>query len=144
LRSAGRYFHAVQDYTLGLGADVIPPAFSTIATSPTLRLRAHFVNQAEYGRETSVSYQEDSTRLVSVSMTQQYAQQAGNVYGVYDLVIPELTGVAGFQRGWALSPTSSLRWSAVRAGGTLGLGLDAVPFDGAIQRGAFVSDVLTP
>ncbi len=49
VRSAGRYFHAVQDYTLGLGADVIPPTFSTIATSPTLRLRARFVNQAEYG-----------------------------------------------------------------------------------------------
>jgi len=144
LRSAGRYFHAVHDYTLDLGADVIPPTFSTIATSPTLRLRARFVNQTEYGRETSVSYQEDSTRLVSVSMTQQYAQQAGNVYGVYDLVIPELTGVAGFQRGWALSPTSSLRWSAVRAGGTLGLGLDAVPFDGATQRAAFVSAVLRP
>ena len=141
MRSAGRYFHAVQDYTIGLGADVIPPTFSTIATSPTLRLRARFVNQAEYGRETSVSYQEDSTRQVSVSMTQEYVQQVG---GIYDLVIPELTGVAGFQRGWALSPTSSLRWSAVRAGGTLGLGLDAVPFDGASQRAAFVSAVLTP
>src|SRR6266511_3919100 len=141
VRSAGRYFHAVQDYTIGLGADVIPPTFSTIATSPTLRLRARFVNQTEYGRETSVSYQEDSTRLASVSMTQGYALQVG---GVYDLVIPELSGVAGFQRGWALSPTSSLRWSAVRAGGTLGLGLDAVAFDGATQRAAFVSDVLTP
>lgn len=141
VRSAGRYFHAVQDYTLGLGADVIPPTFSTIATSPTLRLGARFVNQSEYGRETSVSYQEDSTRQVSVSMTQEYALQIG---GVYDLVIPELTGVAGFQPGWALSPTSSLRWSAVRAGGTLGLGFDAVPFDGATQRAAFVSAVLTP
>ena len=141
VRSAGRFFHAVQDYTLALGADVIPPTFNTIATLPTLRLRARFVNQTEYGLRTSVTFQEDSTRQVSVSMTQDYALQVG---GVYDLVIPELTQVAGFQRGWALSQGSSLRWSAVRAGGTLDLGFDVVPFDGATQRAAFISDVLTP
>ncbi len=141
VRSAGRYFHAVQDYTLGLGADVIPPTFSTIATLPTLRLRARLVNQSEYDLRTSVTFQEDSTRLVSVSMTQDYALQVG---GVYDLVIPELTDVTGFQRRWALSQGSVLRWSAVRAGGTLDLGFDVVPFDGATQRAAFISDVLTP
>ena len=141
VRSAARFFHAVQDFTIGLGADVVPPTFSTIATAPTLQLRARFVNQSEYGRQTSVSYQEDSTRLVSVSMTQDYALRVG---GVYDLVIPELTGVAGFDRAWALSPTNSLRWSAARVGGTLGLGIDPAPFDGATQRGAFISDVLTP
>jgi hypothetical protein len=140
VRSAARFFHTVQDYTIALGADVIPPTFNTIATLPTLRLRARFVNQSEYGLRTSVTFQEDSTRLVSVSMTQDYALQLG----VYDLVIPELTEVAGFQRRWALSQGSSLRWSAVRAGGTLSLGFDAVPFDGATQRAAFVSDVLTP
>lgn len=126
--------------TLALGADVIPPTFSTIATLPTLRLRAYFENQTEYGLRTSVTFQEDSTRQVSVSMTQDYALQIG----VYDLVIPELTDVAGFQRRWALSQGSSLRWSAVRVGGTLSLGFDAVPFDGATQRAAFISDVLTP
>lgn len=140
VRSASRFFRAVQDYTIGLGADVVPPTLSTVATSPTLRLRAYFVNQAEYSRETSVSFQEDSTRVVSVSMTQDYALQIG----VYDLVIPELTGVAGFLPAWALSPTTSLRWSAARVGGTLGLGIEPVPFDGATQRGAFISDVLTP
>ena len=141
VRSAGRFFHAVQDYTLALGADVIPPTFSTIATLPTLRLRARLVNQSEYDLRTSVTFQEDSTRLVSVSMTQDYALQVG---GVYDLVIPELTDVTGFQRRWALSQGSVLRWSAVRAGGTLDLGFDVVPFDGATQRAAFISDVLTP
>jgi len=141
VRSATRFFHAVQDFTIGLGADVVPPTFSTIATAPSLRLRARFVNQTEYGRRTSVSYQEDSTRLVSVSMTQDYALRVG---GVYDLVIPELIGVAGFDRAWALSATNSLRWSAARVGGTLGLGIDPAPFDGATQRGAFISDVLTP
>ena len=141
VQSASRFFRAVQDYTIGLGADVVPPTLTTIATSPTLRLRAYFVNQAEYSRETSVSYQEDSTRVVSVSMTQDYALQIG---GVYDLVIPELTGAAGFQPAWALSPTTSLRWSAARIGGTLGLGIEPVPFDGATRRGAFISAVVTP
>src|SRR5439155_287459 len=46
------------------------------------------------------------------------------VGGVYDLVIPELIGVAGFDRAWALSATNSLRWSAARVGGTLGLGIE--------------------
>lgn len=141
VRSASRFFRAVQDYTIDLGADVVTPTFTTIATSPTLRLRARFVNQTEYGRATSISYQEDSTRSVSVTLTQNYALQVG---GVYDLVIPELTGVVGFRPAWALSQTNSLRWSAARLGGTLGLGIEPVPFDGATQRSAFSTDVLTP
>ena len=142
-RSASRVFRAVQDYTIALGADVVAPIFTTVATTPTLRLRAQFVNQTEYGRLTSVTYQEGvtNTRLVTVSMTQDYALQRG---GVYDLIVPDLTGVAGFQPAWALSPTNSLRWSASRVGGTFGLGFDPVLFDGATQRGAFISDVLTP
>jgi hypothetical protein len=142
-RSASRVFRAVQDYAIALGADVVAPTFTTVATTPTLRLRAQFVNQTEYGRLTSVTFQEDgtNTRLVTVSMTQDYALQSG---GVYDLVVPELTGVAGFQPAWALSPTNSLRWSASRVGGTMGLGIDPMLFDGATQRGAFISDVLTP
>ena len=125
---------------MDLGADVVPPTFTTIATAPSLRLRAYFVNQSEYNRETSVSFQEDSTRVVAVSMTGNYALQIG----VYDLVIPELTTVGGFQPAWALTPTTSLRWSAARIGGTLGLGIEPVPFDGATQRGAFIDDLLTP
>ena len=142
-RSAARVFRAVQDYTIALGPDVVAPTFATVATTPTLRLAAQFVNQTEYGRLTSVTFQEDgtNTRLVIVSMTQDYALHSG---GGYDLVVPELTGVAGFQPAWALSPTNSLRWAASRVGGTFGLGIDPVLFDGATQRGAFISDVLTP
>src|SRR5205809_2503627 len=47
-RSATLYFRTPTDRTLTLGAPLIPPTFSTVATAPALRLRAHFVPQGEY------------------------------------------------------------------------------------------------
>jgi len=64
--------------------------------------------------------------------------------GAYDLEIPELSGTANFNQAWALNGPTQLRWTAVRIGGTLGLGLNAVPFDGAVQRVALGNDLLVP
>ena len=139
-RNVLMYFRAPIDRTLAVGADVIAPNISTVATTPSLRLRARFMPQDEYDRETSVFYTADGTSNVAVSMTAAYA--ASN--SAYDLVVPELSGVAGFNQAWALHPAASVRWSANRIGGTLGLGFDPVPTDGAIRRTAFTTDVITP
>jgi hypothetical protein len=136
------YFRAPADRTLVMGPDVSTPEVSVVATAPTLRLRARFVNQDAYDRETSVVYATDGPRpgFAAVSMTAAYATSTGG----YDLVIPELSGVAGFDRLWALATAASVRWSATRLGGTLGLGFDPVPTDGAVRRSASASAVLTP
>src|SRR2546425_248482 len=41
-RTATLYFRTPTDRTLTLGAPLIPPTFSTVASAPALRLRAHF------------------------------------------------------------------------------------------------------
>jgi hypothetical protein len=140
-RSVLLYFRTAVNRTLDVGPDVIAPAISTVATSPSLRLSAHFTPQDEfYDRETSIFYTADGTSNVGVSMTTAYAVTRGG----YDLIVPEFSGVAGFNQAWALHAAPSVRWSASRLGGTLGLGFDPVPTNNAIQWRAFATDVITP
>jgi len=130
-RSATLYFRSPTDRTLTLGAPLIPPTFSTVASVPALRLRAHFVPQSDYDRSAFVSYQQGVTVFVTISMT---AARAALSETGYDLVIPDLSGAAGFDPAWSLHPGGTLLWAAGRIGGTLGLGRDAVPSDGATRR----------
>ena len=130
-RSATLYFRTPTDRTLTLGAPLIPPTFSTVATAPALRLRAHFVPQSEYDRSAVVVYQQGTTTFVAISMTAAYAALTETGY---DLVVPDLSGALGFDPAWSLHPGATLLWSAGRTGGTLGLGRDAVPSDGTVQR----------
>ena len=142
--SAGRsllwYFRSPVDRSLEFGPNIITPTFTTVATTPSVRIRAHFEPQDAYDREASVAYTSDGPSGVAVLMTAAYAALQGG----YDLVNPDLSGVAGFNPAWALQTAPSLRWSANRLGGTLGLGIDPVPTDGAIRQAAFATDVITP
>ena len=104
-------------------------------------LRARFTPQSDYDRATSIAYQEGATTIVAVSMTAAYA--GANAAG-YELIIPDLSQVAGFDPAWALRPAEELRWGASRIGGTIGLGIAPVVSDGATQRTAFVDGTLTP
>jgi hypothetical protein len=130
-RSATVFYRAPQGRTLTLGAVLTPPTFSTDATEPAFRLRAQFVAQNEYDRAALITYQQDSTLFVTVTMTAAYA--ALNANG-YDLITPDLSAAAGFDPAWVLHQASGLRWNAGRIGGTLGLGNNAVPTDGATRR----------
>ncbi len=130
-RSATLYFRSPTDRTLTLGAPLISPTFSTVASVPALRLRAHFVPQSDYDRSAFVSYQQGTTTFVVISMTAAYAALSETGY---DLVIPDLSGAAGFDPAWSLHPGATLLWNAGRIGGTLGVGRDAVPSDGATRR----------
>ena len=138
-RSATLYFRTPADRTLTLGAPLITPTFSTVASAPALRLRAHFVPQSEYDRSAVVVYQQGTTTFVAISMTAAYAALTETGY---DLVIPDLSGAVGFDPAWSLHPGATLLWSAGRIGGTLGLGRDAVPSDGATRRGVTATGAL--
>jgi hypothetical protein len=139
IRFAQVYFRSIADRTLALPAALVRPTFATVATAPFLRPGAQFVAQADYDRAASVTYQQGITTLVSVTMTAAYA---GLNLGGYDLVVPDLSGAAGFDPAWALHPGVPLTWTASRIGGTLGLGLGAQPTDGATQRFASDTDII--
>ena len=138
-RSATLYFRTPTGRTLTLGAPLIPPVFSTVASAPALRLRAHFVPQSEYDRSAVVVYQQGTTTFVAISMTAAYAALTETGY---DLVVPDLAGAVGFDSAWSLHPGATLLWSAGRIGGTLGLGRDAVPSDGATRRAVSAAGAL--
>ena len=139
-RSAGVYFRAPTDRTLALGAPLVLPALTAVATTP-LRMRAQFVPQSDYDRSAGMVYQQGATTQVAVLMTAAYATITGKGY---DLVVPDLSGVAGFDPAWALRSGETLLWSASRLGGTLPPGLDVTPSDGASQRTASGTGTIAP
>ena len=139
-RSADLFFRAPDDRHVRLGATLARPVVSAAATAPALRVRAHFEPQDDYDRSTTIVFEQASTSgLVSVAMTPAYAARSGG----YDLVVPDLSAVPGFDLTWALRSGARLLWSATRFGGTLGPGRDAVPGDGATRLGAFLRDSIT-
>lgn len=141
IRSASVYFRSPADRTLAFGAVPIAPVLSVVGTAPTLRLRAHFAAQADYDRFAAINFQQGQNTLVSLSMTRAYAELAADGY---DLVVPELSAVQGFDARWALRQAGAMLWTSSRIGGTLGLGPNAVPTDGATMRGASDAGFITP
>lgn len=127
VRSVTSYFRAPTARTVTFPDLPQAPELSFASTAPTVRPRAHFDSQASYDRLTGVNFQQIQNTSVSVTMTPAYA--ALNAGG-YDLVVPELTGVAGFDTRWALHPGATLIWTSSRIGGTLGLAPNVTPADG--------------
>ena len=117
------------------------PAVSVVATAPTIRLRARFDSQAAYDRATGVSFQDLQNTVIAVSMTPAYA--ARNATG-YDLVVPELSGVAGFDPRWSLRGGVTLLWTSSRVGGSLGLAPGVVPADGDTRVAGSDAGFITP
>jgi hypothetical protein len=62
--------------------------------------------------------------------------------GEFEISVPDLETVSGFQTNWTLRPGESVHWTATRTGGTVPLGRDAVPADGAFRRTASVQGTL--
>jgi len=117
------------------------PVLSTMAVTPSLRLRARFDIQPDYDRLTSITYQQGQNTVVTVSITAAYAA-LGNVG--YELIVPDLSSARGFDPRWALRAGEQVFWSAARVGGTLGVGQNAVPSAGATVRTTVVFDSFTP
>jgi len=139
-RTADLYFRIPVDRTVTMGSPIVPPSISAIASDGALRLRARFVPQADYDKQTSVVYQQPARNaVVGVSMTPAYAALSGG----YDLDVPDLSAVTGFDASWGLRPGVSVTWNAIRFGGTLPIGRNAVPVDGATRRTSTTQDTIT-
>ena len=140
-RAVISYFRAPTNLTLTFPELPHAPEVSFASTTPTVRPRARFDSQADYGRATTVSYQQFNNTVVTVSMTPAYA--AANTGG-YDLAVPELSGVAGFDPGWGLLPNSTVLWRSTRIGGTLRLAPNVVPADGDVRTIGTDAGFITP
>ena len=138
-RAADLYFRAPTDRTVTLGSQIEAPTISVIAGGPAPRLRAHYVAQADYDKVSSIVYnQPTSTGFVAVSMTPAFAALTGG----YDLDVPDLTSVPGFDPVWALQ-VGVINWTATRTGGTLPLARDVKPVDGATRVTSLTQGTIT-
>ena len=141
-RAATLWYRAPVDRTLALGALPTPPTIAVEATTPSLRPRARLATQADYDRLTSINYQQGQNTVVTVSMTPAFAARTA---GGYDLVVPELSGVTGFDPAWALRPGGgTLIWTVARIGGSLGFALGTEPREGDTRRVASDAGFFTP
>jgi hypothetical protein len=140
-RSTDVFYRQPTDRTVRLGDPMTVPTVSVVAAEPALRLRARFDTQADYDQQTSVVYEQPSrATFVVVSMTPAYAARAGG----YQLDVPDLGTVPGFDPAWTLRPGLFTSWTAGRIGGTLPLGRGVAPVNGATRRAVTVQGTLTP
>jgi hypothetical protein len=110
-RSVFAYFTSITDRTVTLGPDLAEPTLSTVSNTPYLQPRAQFAVQAEYNQFATISFTQD-TRDADVSMTAGYAGGAG-----FDLTVPDLSGVEGFDSNWGLLANAATNWDAGAFGG---------------------------
>jgi hypothetical protein len=92
--------------TLTFGSALTPPTISTLATAPYLRLRASGTWNADYGSAIDITYRQ-TNRSWSVQASRGYTGAAA----AYQLDIPDLSGVTGFQATWGLLPATPTPWT---------------------------------
>jgi hypothetical protein len=140
VRGAERYFLAPTNQTLTVGAVMGMPAVTTVATSPVQRLRAQLTRGADYARAMHATYLQESqfsSTRVSVTITGGY-----EALPAWDVTIPDLSGVAGWQNAWGLA-AGAVEWTVTAFGGRPELLFGAPPVDGEAVRFASRSSAPT-
>jgi hypothetical protein len=124
LRSVTLYFRAVIDRTVDLGPVISMPTITTLAGSPVIRPRAQVVRQSEYGDAISVLFQQNdeppldaTNRSVSVSYLREYFTTPP---ATWDLQVPDLSNVPGFDPAWGLTPGVPITWTVTGSSGNHG------------------------
>ena len=141
IRAVKTYFRRHVDRSLEFGPVPAAPEVAITATTPALQLSAQFAPQVEYNRAAVISFQQGQSTLVSLAMTDAYARRSGG----YRLTLPDFSSIAGFESRWTLDAVRPILWTSSRIGGTLGLGVNAVPRDGTIVRiAADAGNIITP
>lgn len=139
-RTMDLYFREATDRTIALGASLSPPIISMDPWWPSPLLRARFAALEDYDQSASlVLLQAGGGAIVSVSMTTSYV---GLPESGFELNVPDLVSVSGFQENWTLRPGVNVLWTATLTGGTVPLGRNAVPVVDAFRRTASIRGTL--
>jgi hypothetical protein len=134
-RGAETYFRAPRNVTLPLGPPIAEAVISTVAATPYVRLRAQMNSQLDYSGYVSVRYDQtfinNSTTAVTMYATPGYYRGRP---ATWDLTLPDLSGVTGWQNGWGLQAGTNIDWAVTAVGGRSVLLLGAPPNDGELLR----------
>jgi hypothetical protein len=108
IRQVAGYNRELTNRTLTLGPVLNAPTVSTVATAPYRRPRATGSWQTEYNQGIGMSFTQTAGggRSWIVSVTSGYASGA-----TYDLEVPDLSTVAGFNSTWGLQTGAATDWS---------------------------------
>jgi hypothetical protein len=135
------YFRSPGARVLDLGPTVATPTL-TFPAGPLVRPRAQLPSQPEYGRLVSVNYsQYDGSAFVSVVMTSGYH---GGTPATWDLEVPDLSSVDGWNDGWSLNDRSAIYWSVLAEGGVDRLLGDVVHDGDDFRSGYYFGDTGVP
>lgn len=132
------YYGAPADKTAALGPAVTSPTLNTIATSPYARMRGRVDAQAEYNTSVRFGFfQQPNTgpqRFVTMGTSAGYV---GSTPTQWDLVMPDLSLVAGFNPGWGLVPNQPTQYYVEAFSGRTDLLFGALPAAGDVVRFAY-------
>ena len=125
-------YRAVADRSVAAGPPLATPTIDHVASYPNLRPRVLLEMQAQYNRSVYGAFRQ-SGRLVAIEATSAYLGNPSSCV----VVVPDFTGVDGWDKSWGLDPTEPYLWEVRGHGGTRDRYDE--PFDGAIRRMASVS-----
>lgn len=145
-RGVETFFRSSGDKTLTLGGYHQPtPSFTIVSTTPYLRHRARLgFGNGEYLAAVTFllhqQFQQISVTDVTITVTAPYYTSSSTEW---DLTVPDLSGVEGWQNAWGLQQGTQVTWRATvyRGRGTLVLGAapdenEAILFAGRVSSPA--------
>jgi uncharacterized membrane protein len=108
IRLVAGYNRELANRTLTLGSALNAPTVSTVASAPYRRARASGTWQAEYNQGAGVAFTQSGGTGRSWTLTTTFGYSGG---ATYELEVPDLSAVAGFNTLWGLQPAVSTDWS---------------------------------
>ncbi|MGV3707569.1 MAG: beta strand repeat-containing protein [Gemmatimonas sp.] len=132
-RGVYTYFREIAARTVDLGAELTAPTI-TFSTSTVFRPKATGTFQSDFQTAFGGTFYQTNDRSVTVTSSKGY-------YGAgtqYELEVPDLAPLAGFQATWGLTPGSNTNWSVSASGIPA-----AAPTDGTVYRLAARTGVIS-
>jgi len=116
-RQVGTAFRDVQNRTVTLGPALVVPTISTVATAPYARLRAQWTLQPQYNRFLYAVFTQalgasTTGRGITLGTTSSYLGGSTSA----DLVVPDFSGVSGWDNSWGLVAGASTVWTVSGSG----------------------------
>lgn len=141
-RGVTQYNRELAARTVTLGAALTAPTVSSLGTAPYPRFTATGPWQSDYADGVGVGYSQSVTNGNSwtLSLSRGYS---GAGASSWTLVVPDFSGVAGFNTSWGLS-ASSVRVSATASGIVNGLSGNGSWSEGGLFRFASRTSSITP
>jgi hypothetical protein len=130
IRAVNKYVYNLSAMAIDLHPALSSPTVTSVATSPYARLRVQLPSQTDYSSGMTASFSQTagvSERTASVFITSGYL---GSTPATWDVTLPDLSAVTGFDANWGLRPSAATDWEVVGYGGPLGALLGAGRSDG--------------